>query len=318
MVSLIIVNHNGQKFIGKCIDSLLQIKYPAYEIIVVDNGSTDNSKEIIKSYLIHPHFHFFPLGKNLGLSKAQNEGAKLAKGKLLFFLNNDVLVDKDIISNLVKMYEIGVGVLGCRMGNYDGTRELDSAISVDRFSYPCGRTANTFYPDGAIFISSKIFWEIGGFDEKLFLYGEDRDLCWRVWLAGYLVLMCMNAIFYHASSCVVDTNYFRRKVAERNMIRSMLKNYSFKSLLSIIPQYICLSIAEVGFLLLAFRFKAIWKSYLPAYWWNIINFQDTIRARKRVIRRVNDDYIRKIMSKHIGKLFVLKNFGIPKFTARGK
>ena len=316
-VSIIVVNYNGIKFLQPCIESLRKIKYPNFEIVIVDNHSTDGS---VKFIMQQTDITISLLSQNEGLAKAQNVGARLAKGEYLFFLNNDVLVDAEILNKLVPHYFSKIAVLGCRMGNYDGTRELDSFISVDRFGYPCGTTSNMFYPDGAIFISKKIFNEIGGFDEKLFLYGEDRDLCWRIHLAGYLVLPCVWAVFYHASSCVSDTNYRRRYMAERNIIRSMLKNYSGGYLWCIIPQYIVLSVGELLFLLLTGRFLAIFKSYLPAYWWNIANLPDTLRERKKVqtLRKVPDSHIRKIMSKQIGKIFVLRKFGIPKFIEREK
>jgi GT2 family glycosyltransferase len=196
------------------------------------------------------------------------------------------------------------------MFDYSGKKELDSALSVDRFGYPTGKTGPIFYPDGAIFISKKVFDKLGGFDEKLFLYGEDRDLCWRAWLAGYTVGVIPSAVFYHNSSCVSDTTYFRRKTAERNIIRSILKNYSLKSLFFILPQYIFWSILELGLMLFS-KPQTIWKCYLPAYWWNLVNLKNTLKTRKLIIRRVRDEDMP--FSKKIGKLFVLKTMGVPKF-----
>lgn len=320
-VSIIIINYNGIKFIKNCLDSLQKIDYPDFEIIVLDNGSTDGSVELLKEYKathLNTYVMFYQL--NVGLGWGSNLATTYADGEYLFFLNNDTLVDKDILTKLVNYYPEFKGVLGCRMGDYNGTQQLDSFISVDRFCYPCGTTSNMFYPDGAIFISKSIFKEIGGFDEKLFLYGEDRDLCWRVWLAGYFCLPCATAIFYHASSSVVGTNYKRRYIAERNLIRSMLKNYGSASLCRIIPQYIALSIFEIMFLMLTGNILAIHRCYLRAYWWNLVNIDNTWRYRKVVQknRKVSDKMIRKRMSRQIGKLFVLTHLGLPKFKEIAK
>ena len=318
-VSIIVVNYNGMKFLPKCLDSIMAIDYPDYEVIVVDNGSFDGSQPFLDTFSKTSHkVRIIQLSCNLGLAVAQNRGFQASIGTYVLFLNNDTLVDKDILNALTSYIPNFKGVLGCRMGDYDGTRELDSAISVDRFGYPCGTTAHMFYPDGAIFITRSVFEEIGGFDEKLFLFGEDRDLCWRVHLRGYPVLQCMLAVFYHASSCVFGTTYFRRKLAERNMIRSMLKNYSWRSLCLIIPQYVVLTSAELIFLALTGNIKSLFVSYLPAYLWNVVHLQDTLRERRKIqrLRKVPDSVIRKIMSKQIGKLFVLKMFGIPKFSER--
>ena len=301
MISIILVEYKRPDFTRTCIESLYQTTYKDKEIIVINNSQN-----------------------NIGLAVASNKGAKQAKGEYLFFLNNDTLVKEDIFERLLEHKDpthlYGYNVLGCRMFNYDGTKELDSALSVDRFGCPAGKTGRMFYPDGAIFIEKSVFDEIGGFDEKLFLYGEDKDLCWRIWLAGYSVSYCDSAIFYHASTSVCnpqvsrqegfDTNYFRRRLSERNIIRSMLKNYSLGSLFRILPQYIFWSMLEIGLILLT-NPKAIWKSYLPAYWWNIVNLEDTIRARKKVIHKVADKDVP--FSKAIGKLFVLKTMGVPRW-----
>lgn len=289
MISIIVVDYCHPDFTKACVESLNKTTYKDKEIIVIDN--TYN---------------------NIGLAAAQNKGAKLAKGEYLFFLNNDTLVKKDIFEQLLKS---PADVQGCRMFDYDGSKELDSVLSVDRFGCPAGRTGPVFYPDGAIFIRKSIFEEIGGFDEKLFLYGEDRDLSWRVWLAGYSVDYCPDAVFYHNSACVDATNFSRRQISERNILRSILKNYSVGSLVKVLPQYFFWSVLELGLILIT-NPKAIWKSYLPAYWWNIVNLKDTIRARRKVIRRITDREVP--FSNVIGKLFVLKRFGMPKFIARNK
>ena len=283
-ISVLLTDYREPEMTKICIQSLNLTTFKDKEIILIDNTYD-----------------------NIGLAAAQNKGAKLAKGEYLFFLNNDTLVKPDIFERLL---EGKTEVQGCRMFNYDGTKELDSALSVDRFGCPAGKTGQIFYPDGAIFIKKSVFDDIGGFDEKLFLYGEDRDLCWRIWLAGYSVFYCDSAVFYHNSACVADTNYFRRKISEKNIIRSMLKNYQWQTFAKRLPQYLFWTALELGFILLT-NPKAIWKSYLPAYWWNIVNLKDTIRARKKVIRRVADKDVP--FSKAIGKLFVLRTFGIPKF-----
>ena len=288
MISIVIVNFKQPRFTKCCIESLERTTYKDREIILIDN--TFN---------------------NIGLAAAQNKGAKQAKGEYLFFLNNDTKVKEDIFERLL---ESRSEVIGCKMFNYDGTKKLDSGLSVDKFGCPAGRTGKVFYPDGAIFIKRSVFEEIGRFDEKLFIYGEDRDLCWRVWLAGYTVVINPAAVFYHNSSCVDNkTNFYRREISERNIIRSMLKNYLIWNLPRIILQYAFWSILELGLIALT-KPQAIWKCYLPAYWWNIINLKDTLSQRKNIVRRIPDFLLP--FSKEIGKLYVLKTKGIPRFFYR--
>ncbi len=280
-ISVLITDFRQPVFTQLCLRSLNVTSFKDIEILTHDNSND-----------------------NIGLAASSNLLAIQAKGEYLFFLNNDTLVRKDIFENLLTS---PFDIVGCRMFDYVGKKELSSRVSLDRFGCPAAETGPMFYPDGAIFIKRKAFLELGGFDEKLFLYGEDRDLCWRAWLAGYSVGYRKSAVFYHNSHSVSGANYFQRYHSEKNIIRIMLKNYSLGFLLRRIPQYIFWSILEVGFILLT-KPKALVKSYFPAYWWNIVNFSDTLRQRKKVIHKVKDKDLP--FSKEIGKFWVLKNGGI--------
>jgi len=283
-ISVLITDYKKPEYTQHCIHSIKQTTFKDLEILTRDNS--DN---------------------NIGLAASSNILARSAKGEYLFFLNNDTKVKRNIFEELLKS---NFDITGCRMYDYSGKNALDSAISLDRFGCPAGTTGKMFYPDGAIFMKRKVFEEIGGFDEKLFLYGEDRDLCWRGMLGGYTVGFNSNAIFYHNSGSVSGTNYYQRYHSEKNIIRTMLKNLSLESLLKRLPQYAFWSSLELIAVTLT-KPKAIWKSYLPAYWWNIVNLVDTIKSRKRIIRRIADSELP--FSKEIGKLWVLKNMGMPKW-----
>lgn len=283
-VSILITNYKQPEFTHFCIESLNKTTFKDKEILVKDNS--DN---------------------NIGLAASSNALARSARGDYLFFLNNDTIVKRDIFEWLLSS---PFDVVGCTMYDYRGKHRLSSSVSLDRFGLPAAETGPMFYPDGAIFIKRKVFEEIGGFDEKLFLYGEDRDLCWRSLLAGYSVGHCPSAVFYHNTHSVDGSTYFQRYHSEKNVIRSMLKNYTFKSLVKILPQYVFWSLLELGLISLT-KPRVILRSYLPAYLWNIKNLKDTLNERRKVIHRVPDKDLP--FSKEIGKLWVLKNKGVPKF-----
>jgi hypothetical protein len=287
MISVLLTDYREPEMTKKCIETLKDASFKDIEILARSNK--DN---------------------NIGLAASSNILAKQAKGEYLFFLNNDTMVAGNIFEELLKSPH---DITGCRMFDYTGSKELSSCVSLDRFGCPAAETGPMFYPDGAIFIKRKVFEEIGGFDEKLFLYGEDRDLCWRTLLAGYSVGYMPDAVFFHNSHSVSCSNYFQRYHAEKNIIRSMIKNFSTRSLLIRLPQYLFWSILELGYVFCK-NPKIIFKSYLPAYWWNIINLKDTLRLRRKVIRRIPDSELP--FSKVIGKLYVLRTQGIPKWRNR--
>ena len=280
-ISVLITDYKQPEYTKSCVESVNRTTFKDKEIFV-----RDNSKD------------------NIGLAASSNRLAMRANGEYFFFLNNDTLVKRNIFEELMKS---NFDITGCKMYDYSGKIELDSALSLDRFGCPAGKTGPTFYPDGAILIKRKVFEELGGFDEKLFLFGEDRDLCWRALLAGYTVGCQLTAVFYHNTHSVNGTSYARRFHSEKNIIRSMLKNYTWKTLVKILPQYFFWSVLELSLIALI-KPMAIIKSYLPAYWWNIKNFRNTLYRKKLIIRRIADKDLP--FSKVIGKLYVLLNGGI--------
>lgn len=322
LVSIIVVNYNGKKYLKACFDSLEAGSYRNFEIIFVDNGSQDRSLEFVREF--YPRTKVIDNRENLGLSIASNKGAELAAGKYLFFLNNDTISHHDLLSELVKTAENGpdIGVCACQNMTYDGSRKVSLGLSCDIFGFPFENEGPIFYADAGIFIRRSVFEEIRGFDRKLFLYGEDRDLCWRVFLQGYDIVGVPTAIFYHDSFCAVDNHgeysstIKKRYLGEYNQVRSMLKNYSWPSLLIIFPLYLLHSFLEVLFFVLKGKFKVIIRVYLKAYWRNMIDLSDTFQERQFVqgIRRVSDSFVLCKMLKRSGKIHIFRKIGAPRFA----
>lgn len=322
LVSVIIVNYNGKKYLKPCFDSLLSGTCRNFEIIFVDNGSSDGSVELVREG--YPLIKVVANNDNLGLSIASNKGAAPAKGEYLFFLNNDTISHPDLLSELVKAAEANpkAGVFACRNMTYDGKQEVSLGLSCDVFGFPFENEGPIFYADAGIFIRKKVFDEIRGFDEKLFLYGEDRDLCWRVFLQGYDIIGVPAAVFCHDSFCAVGSrgNYVstinKRRLGEYNQLRSILKNYGLGALSIIFPLYLAHSFCEMAYLLLKGKFRAVSGVYLKAYWRNISDLPDTLKERRIVqaARKVPDSFILKKMLKSSGKVHIFRKIGVPEFA----
>ncbi len=320
LVSIIIVNYNGKRYLKDCFESLERGEYKNFEIIFVDNGSEDGSVDYVRSNF--PHVRIIDNNENLGLAVASNRGAAVAGGKYLFFFNNDTKADPRMLSELVKRAESdpSIGICGCKTLTYDGSSVINCGVACDIYGYPFGE-GEPLYVDAAIFIRRDVFDEIGGFDPELFLYGEDRDICWRCLIYGYDVVVVPTAVFYHDSFCSIkkgeySTNTFRRHVGERNMIRTMLKNYSLLNLIHIAPRYLFINFAEIMVFTLLGRFRVVGSCYLKAYWWNLIRLGDTLRHRRRIQseRKADDSVVLGRMGRKSGKLKLFRKIGIPRFS----
>ncbi len=248
LVSIIILNYNGREHLEACLSSLQDLEFPKQqlEIIVVDNGSTDGSLGFIKArfpgvVLIHNE-------TNLGFSKAANIGAERAKGEYVAFLNNDMRVGKNWLSVLLETARAGEGFacVGSTVLNWEGTKvdfkgRIDDAFclayepsndpSADLSeAAPCSLTL--FASGGAALIQRQAFQELGGFDPDFFLYQEDVDLGWRLWLRGYECAISSESVVYHrggASSNKLAPEYIHR-LSQKHTLCSIFKNLDDRNL----------------------------------------------------------------------------------------
>jgi len=203
LVSIIIVNYNGKKFLEDCFDTLQKITYSNFEIILIDNNSTDNSIEFIKNK--YPSTIIIKLEKNYGFAYPNNIGAKNAKGDFLLFLNNDTKVHPDFISEMVNVLEkdpkiaISQSMLLKPNGDIDSSGDfIDSYGSAYSSKEKINNIREILSARGAsMMIRKEVFNKLKGFDEKFFVSFEDVDLGWRAWIYGYKVVVIPNSIVYH-------------------------------------------------------------------------------------------------------------------------
>ncbi|MDC1023638.1 glycosyltransferase family 2 protein [Nitrosopumilus sp.] len=204
-VSIIIVNYNGKELLKKCLDSLFKIKYDNFEVIIVDNNSTDNTIEFItKNY---PSIQILKLDSNKGFAEPNNLAAKITKGDFLLFLNNDTVVTPNFISEMMKILEHDKTIGICQSlllkpdGSIDSSGDfIDKLGVVYNSKTKIKEIRNISSARGAsMLIERKIFNKLGGFDEKFFFSFEDVDLGWRTWILGYKVVIVPNSIVYHSA-----------------------------------------------------------------------------------------------------------------------
>ena len=210
-VSIIVLNYNGILFLDECFSSLLQINYPksCYEVIMVDNGSIDCSVEYVKKNF--PSVKILALNRNYGYTGGNNRGVRIAKGDFVVFLNNDTVVDKEWLRELVNVMLLDekIAICGSKvifMDKLDHVQYSGGFLNLlgSTLFYPFhGQESNRdFYLVGSIcgasFLMRKVIFEmIGGFDEDFFMYSEENDLCLRAWIYGYRVAYAPSSVVYH-------------------------------------------------------------------------------------------------------------------------
>lgn len=325
LVSIVIVNHNGRRWIKSCLESVYHQTYKNFEIIFIDNASTDDSINIIKKN--YPKIRIIENKTNTGYGRANNLGVTYAIGEIIFFLNNDTVLGEDTLEKLV-VYKRNnnLNILGPKILNYEGKEvHVGYKCTIDYTGY-IGSGHKTFFIDGcALMISKEDFLNLDGFDEKYFMYSEDIDLCWRAHLYGMKVDICNATSIKHFAGGTGGTTHYRQKgdhevslirryEVEKNNLRNILKNYQIINLLWVIPLYEFQSLGECLVYLVTGNFEAM-KTVLKAYLWNLENIGDTLYKRKIIQRNriVGDGKILSMMFFGLNKFLAFRSIGLPKF-----
>jgi GT2 family glycosyltransferase len=242
-VSVVVPNWNGMRFVGMCLDSLAKLDFEDYEVIVVDNGSADGSREMIEEQ--YPDVKLLKLPDNMGFAIACNEGIKASNAEYIVLLNNDIEVTPDWLRELYEGMErhpkCGMGTTKMMFldqrdvfyntgdlfhswsaGGGRGQGEKDVG-QYEKEDYVFGACA------GAGIYRREFFNQVGLFDEDFFIFAEDVDLNMRGQLQGLKAVYLPKAKVYHIGTATVGL-YSDRYVylCKRNDIWVFIKNYSLK------------------------------------------------------------------------------------------
>lgn len=309
-VSIILVNYNGLKWLQLCVHSLLNTDYPHFEIIVVDNASTDGSVDYLrKNY--SDCIRVIRLHENLGFCEGCNVGFREARGDIIALLNNDVEVNKKWLTSAVEKLQSDdkVASVQSKIMQYTDKRVIDCAgLSVDRYGLVAkignGEIDHGQYDDipeiwassgGAMIVWRHILTKTGLFDPMSFLYYDDVDLGWRIRLLGYKSLLEPSSLVYHMGSSTTKTvpSSFIIFHSTKNHISSWLKNYSLQSLITKMP---ILSALIIGSLILELLHGRVghFKARLKSIIWVLKNRGYILKERHKVqhmIRRVSDGMV---------------------------
>ncbi len=250
MISVIIVQYNKVELTKRAIRSFTHFHRTEHEVILIDNASTDPALGTLQQEF--PDIQIIFNEKNIGFGAANNMGAKIAKGNILFFLNNDTvtvshftsIVEREFLENPT------IGIIGPRLLNEDRSFQLSAGSLpnflreiVDKALYSfmernvgmVGRYLEKQYRQkqtvgwvtgAALFIRRDLFMKIGGFDEEMFMYFEDIDLCLRAGQAFTQVLYFPECLIIHLKGGSATGKSPTKKIYRRSHLRYYTKHRS--------------------------------------------------------------------------------------------
>ena len=292
-VSIIIPHFNGTDILSNCLDSLLSHDRKPEEIIVVDNGSTDDSVDMLK--LHYPEVKLLTLTKNTGFTGANNAGLKEASGDMIVLLNNDCIVEKGWLNSLLhRMEDDSIGAVTSSMRNIDNKDIIDSAggeldwmgffrdvgrgdpielhSTLTDIPFPCGGAV--MIRRSALPSPTALFWE------DLFIYYEDLDLGFELNRTGWRIVYEPKAVVRHVhSATALQFNYLKEYSCTRNRILVLKKHMNGKVFQELTPLILSWQLFWVGTCLLRGRIsdaKAIICGTSDAFKKNVEHFQAPI------------------------------------------
>jgi GT2 family glycosyltransferase len=240
LASLVVLNWNGREHLVQCLPSLAALDYSNFEIILVDNGSTDGSVEYVACEF--PEVEVIENGRNLGYAGGMNVGIVHSAGDVVILLNNDIIVRRDWLSALMGVMSVDeqIGIAGCKVFFADGKtlQHAGGFVSyplalADHYGYCQADTgiydalADVDYVTGAAMaIRRAALDQVGDLDADFFpIYYEDADICYRVRAASWRVVYVPTAVLTHLESATMGRDSYRYFVSfHRSRLRFVLKH----------------------------------------------------------------------------------------------
>lgn len=288
LVSVVVLNWNGKDDTTELLDSLRKTAYKNYEVIVVDQGSLDGSVNVIRNKF--RDVKIIQNEKNAGFAAGNNIGMENGRGDYFFLMNNDMVVHKDWLSELVKVAESNkeFGIVGSMILFYDKPDTIDRLGSIEsnritgavtpyardikdigQFTEPL----ETHFLNGLI--RRDVIEKIGSYDEKMFAGGfEEVDFCSRARKAGYKTIVVPTSKLWHKGSRTIKRgSYFLIFNSYKNKLRYIIKNYGM------LEKILALSFNLVYYSFKVFNFLLqmrpdLSKAMINAVLWNIKNYRD--------------------------------------------
>jgi len=328
-IVVVVLNYKGWRDTKKCIAALLEQTYKQFEILLIDNGSGDESVEELEK-IKDKKLHFHLEKKNTGFAGGVNIGIKWAMDggfDGVALLNNDAIADPSWLTNLAKvmMDKKDVSAVTSLMLNKDGTLIDDAGDIYSTWGIPALRAENEPIKNapksgfvfgatgGATLYKTDVFRQIGLFDEDFFAYDEDVDIAWRMQLVGFKIWYEQSAVAYHKHSATSSKMPgFTIGQVFKNLPQVFWKNVPFPM---IIPMFFKFSLVYAAFVFYQIP-KGGFKYAVKGFYRSLKLFPKSLKKRKVIQKNktVSNAYIKSILYhglplrqvKRIKRLFMVR------------
>lgn len=295
-VSIVVAAYNSEVYIEKCLDSVLKLNYPQFEVIVVDGGSIDDTIHKIKLKIRTNQDKIRLIcNKNLGVSADRNVGIEASRGKYIFLLDADTLVEKDSAKELAQLMDADskIGIAQPKILSLNGRKICNAGTQMDHYgwTFAAGTGENRWKYESprelicadttAVLVRKSILEKTGLFDEYFFYYYEATDLSYRIVVSGSKIVYWPKAVVRHKSGHVRKKKTLSWRLFSFNLyhLAFIVKNYKLKEIARFgFPVFLATVLSSLYFLLkrkadvaisilksttvLVKEFKTIWSKHL--------------------------------------------------------
>lgn len=342
LISVIVLNCNGARWLTRCLDSLRQQTiFDRMEVLVSDNNSADGSDTAAAAYMQDwPNGRVIQNGANLGYCEGNNRGAAQARGEFLLFLNNDTWLEAECLERLLhEVDRVHADAATPLVLNYgDDSFQSIGAAGLDLFGLatariPLAETGDVFMPEGCSYlIRRELFEQLGRFDSEFFIFSDETDLSWRLWIAGHRAVGVPAARLHHRGAAYVNpaggdvvaefrTSDTKRFLANRNGLLMLFKNAQHVLFLLVPAQLLLLAMESVVGLAIVRRWGFVKRAYVDAVLdcWRLRKHVFAERKRVRSFRRRGDWWMLRFLRLRPNRwdeLVRTWKSGLPKVDAR--
>jgi len=328
-VSVIIPHYNGEEILKDCLESLSKTTRITLEVILVDNGSSDNSMNMVREQF--SDVKILQQEENLGFAGGCNVGIEAATSDYVLILNNDTTHEDNWIEYLLETLESddNISAVQPKLISYQNPENYDysgaNGGEMDIFGFPFARgrffhhiekdenqydnlDKEIVWASGTAFLARRdLLLEAGMFDSTFFAHMEEIDLDWRLRLMGYKVVIEPRAKIFHRSGFTLGAESpFKKYLNHRNSLYMLLANYSCSTLLYILPVRILLDWMAALESLLKFDFGRV-TAVFKAHFWCIFH-PGMIAAKRKKVKQLRKKSDAEIMEKFYKGSVALASF----------